>query len=279
MIYAYPEYGTDLTPELLDRCCDLGARLAAEVGLVVRHDGFLDAIRGKPGVRIEGERVHFDVGLLRANIERYQEGLRRSAQGQRQPPQDRPWTMACGGFSMEVIDIETEEVRPATCQDLRDLIKLVNSFGIGGNYPVMPQDLPPLLRALACFRICWQEADNIRPYDYQHRSQTPFLYEMHQVMGKPFDITLCVVQPMMIDDKDLDIFLDFYPRWKTQRNIQFHILDYPMMGITKPVTATATLAMYVAEMFSVYTLFRTFDPELEVPVRLHAGLMTDLRHT
>ena len=158
------------------------------------------------------------------------------------------------------------------------MIRLVDSFGIGGSYPVMPQDLSPLMRALACFKICWESSDTIRPYDYLDRSQTPFLHEMHQVMEKPFVITLCVSQAMMIDDKDLDIFLDYYPVWKQGGNIGFHILDYPMLGITKPVTLTGSVVMYIAEIFSIHTLLNTYDPELEVPVTIQGGLLTDLRH-
>jgi trimethylamine:corrinoid methyltransferase-like protein len=179
---------------------------------------------------------------------------------------------------MDVLDAETDEVRPATCQDLRDLIRLVNSYGLGGNYPVMPQDLPPLMRALACFKICWETSDNIRPFDYQHIRQTRYIYEMHQVMGQPFTITLCVPQPLRIDEKDLDIFLSFYPEWKRGADLNFWILDYPMLGITKPITSTGCLAMQMANMFGVRTLFHLFDEELELPVGFSGGLPTDLRN-
>ena len=276
--YLYPEYEIDLTEETLNRCCDMGARLAAEVGLTVRHEKFLDAIRNKPGVRIAGDRVYFDPKLLRDNIEKHRAKLIKSLAKQSEKPKPMEWQMACGGFSMAVLDIETDEVRLATRQDLRELIKLVNSFGLGGQYPVMPQDLPPLMRALACFKICWESSDNIRPYDYLHRRQTPFLYEMHQVMGKPFSVTLCMVQPMMIDENDIDTFMDFYPKWKRNRDVGFSVLNYPMLGITKPVTLTGAITMYIAETFSAYTLFNTFDPELETPVNLGLGHLTDLRH-
>jgi trimethylamine:corrinoid methyltransferase-like protein len=142
----------------------------------------------------------------------------------------------------------------------------------------MPQDIPPLMRALSCFKICWETADNFRPYDYLDRRQTPFIYEMHEVMGKPFDLTLCVAQSMMVDEKDIEIFFDFYPTWKEKRNIQYHVLDYPMLGITKPVTLTGSIAMYVAELFSIHAVFQAFDPELEIGAGTGSGFITDLRH-
>lgn len=292
--YAYPTYQVDLTTDRLNECVEVAVKLLQEVGLMVRHGKFLEAIRTKSGFRLDGERVRFDEALVRSQIERFIARTRESLE-KRQVRTEGPgllpaedvgpgvspaseWTVACGGFSMDLIDAETDEVRPATCQDLRDLIRLVNSFGLGGNYPVMPQDLPPLMRALACFKICWETSDNIRPFDYQHIRQTPFLYEMHQVMGQPFTITLCVPQPLRIDEKDLEIFLHFYPAWKRGEAIDFWILDYPMLGITKPITSTGCLAMTMANMFGVRTLFNRFDEELELPVGLMGGLPTDLRH-
>ena len=155
MRYAYPGYGIDLAPELLRGCVDVGVRLLDEVGLRVRHERFLEAMRGKAGARVEGERVHFDEALVRENVDKYiaaqqnSAGLTSSADQwesglQLSPEADHPepqWTMRGGGFSMAVLDIETDEVRPATCRDLEDLIALVRSYGIEGNYPVMPQSL------------------------------------------------------------------------------------------------------------------------------------------
>lgn len=279
--YSYPSYSLEITPELIDQCCEIGVRLASDVGLIVRHPGFLGHIRGKPGIRIEGERVHIEASLLRRNIEEYRERVRCKieARGQwSEEMRDRPWEIACGGFSMYVIDAETDEVRPASRQDLRDMIHLAGSLGIGGSYPVMPQDVPPLMRALACFKICFETSDSIQPYDYQDVRQTPFIYEMHRVVGKPFDITLCVPRTMMIDEKDLEIFLRFYPSWKENRDIHFVILDYPMLGITKPITLTGSISLYVAELFSISTLFNLFDPELELPIDIGGGLATDMRN-
>ena len=277
--YSYPKYKIDLTADMLEQCATMGARLAGEVGLTIRHEKFLNALKGKPGIKIVGEKVYPDERLVRANIEKYRNNLRINLLKQDKKPAAGDWKMSCGGFSMMVRDIETDEIRLATCQDLKDLIKLVNSYGIGGNYPVMPQDLPPLMRALACFKICWENSDNIRPYDYLHKSQTPFVYEMHEVIGKPFNLTLCMVQSMMVDENDIDIFLDFYPIWKKKRNVLFQVLDYPMLGITKPVTMTGSVIMYIAELFSLHTIFKAFDPELELPVHCGAGIMTDLRNT
>ena len=135
---------------MLDQCCDVGVRLLGEVGLAVRHEKFLDAIRNKEGVRVEGERVYFEEALVRGNIEKFVAEQKRHLKEKKErataprsvnvweaglnpkekaeTPEDQ-WTLRGGGFSMAVIDVETDAVRPATCQDLRNLIRLVASYG------------------------------------------------------------------------------------------------------------------------------------------------------
>jgi len=78
-----------------------------------------------------------------------------------------------------VIDHETDEIREATCRDLRNLIKLKDSYG-SGLLSRDAQDLPPLMRAVACFKICWESSDKTKPYDYLHERQTRYIYEMHK---------------------------------------------------------------------------------------------------
>lgn len=298
--YSYPIYKVDLTTKMLDQCCQLGVRLLKEVGLAVRHKKFLDALRKKEGVRIEGERVYFEEALVRRNIERFVAEQRRRLKEKEEissaprsvdvweaglSPQEKEetlaeeWTIRGGGFSMAVIDVETDEVRPATCQDLRDLIRLVASYGIEGNYPVIPQDVPPIMQAIAVFKIAWETSDKIRCLDYMDKRQTRPIYEMHKVIEKPFTLFLTVESPMTLSENDLDIFLDFYPDWKRYRDIEFLILDYPMLGISKPITLTGSIAQYIAEEFGVYTLLNLFDPEIEVPVAIPGGRPTDLRNT
>ncbi len=276
--HAYPTYGIDLTPDIVEQCCATATKLLDEVGFVAAHEPFLQKLRGKAGLRIDGDRVYFEPALTHEYLERFiSSKAHEQERADRAAPSDE-WQISIAGFSMSVLDIETEEVRPATCQDLRDLIKLANSFGIGGSYPCMPQDLPPLMRAIACFKICYEMADNMRPYDYQQPEQTRYIYEMHQVMGKRFDLTLTVPSAMCVDPKDLGVFLDFYPDWQKHRDINFRILDYVMIGIMKPVTAVGCATMTLAESLAIHMLLNLFDSEIHAPVVMGAGIPTDLRN-
>mgnify|MGYP001405825308 CR=1 FL=1 len=280
MRYHYPEYAVRLTPELLAQCRELAQRLLEDVGLRVRSQGFVRALRTQSGVTVDGDRVRLSHALTDKFLDAYAETNRKAllAKRPRQGPGDA-WSLRTNGYSIMVIDVETDQVRPATRQDLRDLIRLVRSFGMGGSYPCTPQDVPPLMRALECFRICWQESDNIKPFDYMDIRQTPYLLEMHRVMGKPFVINVNIPHAMTISEHDIDIFLKYYPVWKRNHaEIGFYsICDYPMLGVCKPITATGCLASYLAQSFGAYMLFKLFDPEVEMLPRLSAGMPVDLR--
>ena len=280
MQYAYPEYHIDFTPALIAECRACGQRLLEEVGMSVAHEKFLAGIRGKPGVRVEGDRVFLSRSLTDRYIEEFIAEKREALLAPAPAASPPEWSLACGGFSIMVLDIDTDEARPATQQDLRDLIRLVHAFDMGGNYPVAPQDLPPLMRALACFKICWQESDRIRPFDYLDQVQTPFLYDMYQVMDKPFVININLTDTMAVSHIDIDIFMRFYPHWKRNPDsvAWYHICDYAMTGVSKPITATGTVALYIAHLFGTYILFNLFDPEVKMPFGISAGMPVDLNN-
>lgn len=278
MEYEYPRYEIALADGLMNKCADLAPRLLNEGGLAVPNDRFLSRLKGKSGIRIEGHRVHYEKDLVGRFIEQFiSEQKETLAEPDGRPVPKPDWTVRTAGYSMMTIDLETEQTREGTCDDLRDMIKLANAFGIGGNYMIMPQDLPPLVRAIACYKICWETSDTVEPGDYQHFRQVPFVHEMYQVMGKKTPIRICVHSPMTLDAMDLDIFLYMYPFWKRDRSVTFGVQDYAMLGITKPVTVTGCAAMMFCETLAAHILFRLFDPDLHVKIGMGGGQPTDMR--
>ena len=277
--YTYPEYGIDLSRETMQECRTVAIRLLHEVGFLFPHDRMIEAITGKPGIRIEGQRIYFEPATSERYLEQVIAHWRKAGAADPAPPaKDEPWKVRIAGVSMNVLDIETDEPRLATCQDLRDGIKLVNSFGVGGNYPVMPQDVPPLMREVTCGRICHEMGKNIYPSDYQHPRQARYMYEMHRVMGQKFNIGFVVPSAMAVDPNEIDVFFDFYEDWKKNKDITFCTYDYAMGGITKPVTVPGCATMILAETLAVHMVFNMFDPELNVPVGMHGSSPTDMRN-
>ena len=277
--YTYPKYDVDLTPAMLQECRGIAVRLLHEVGFLFPHERVIAQISGRPGIRIEGQRVYFDTALAEQYLAQTIAAWQAKAPPQpKAPGKDEPWRVRIAGVSMNVVDMETDEIRLATCQDLRDGIRLVNSFGVAGNYPVMPQDVPPLMREVTCAKICHEMGRGIYPSDYQHLRQARYMYEMHRVMGQKFNIGFVVPAAMTIDPHEIDVFFEFYDDWKKNRDITFCTYDYAMGGITKPITVPGCATMILAETLAVHIIFKLFDPELHVPVGMHGPAPTDMRN-
>jgi len=276
----YPQYSIELPDGIIEKCTMMAQKLLTEVGMLVPNHNFIRKIAYSKAIRIDSDRVYFDSAVVKEYTNRFiavQSELLRKAETE--SLLNRPWQIKTDGFSLMIIDLESEQLREASSDDLRNMIKLANSFGIDGSYMVMPQDVPPVMQALNCFKICFESSDNIRPYDYQQPEQLPFLYDMHQVVGRTMDIVITIPSAMCIDPKDLDIFMAYYPLWKKNKNINFRVLDYPMTAITKPLGVCGCAAMCFAETLGTHILFNLFDPDIKLDISMHGGLPTDLRNT
>jgi len=279
MKYRYPEYEVDLSPETLTECRDIAQRLLEDVGLRAPNEKFIETIAKHDGVRVDGDRVRLSRKLTDPYYDQYIADNRKRLLDAEPPAKDAPWQLSCNGFSIAVIDIDTNKVRPATTADLHDLIKLYHSFDVSGCYPVTPQDIPPMMRALACFKICWQDSDRVRPFDYMNIEQTPYMYDMYQVVGKPFIININVTECFTISQHDLDIFMRYYPQFKRDPSTiaWYTICDYAMLGVTKPISSTGCIACNLTQSFGTHILFRLFDPEVQMNPPLSAGMPVDLQ--
>lgn len=276
--YAYPTYQISLPDDMMRQSIRIVPRLLDEVGFHVGNDRFLKHVEGHPSLRVQRGRVFFDKSLSEEYIERFIVKRKAVFDGHTATAEPTAWTVTTAGYSMMIIDTENERLREATCQDLRDMISLANASGISGNYMIMPQDVAPLMRTIACFRICYESSDTIMPYDYQQPEQLPFLYDMHEVMDKKMDITITIPSPFCVDAKDLDVFLEYYPKWKRNKNIGFSVLDYPMVGITKPITVPGCATVCFAETLAIHMLFNAFDREIELSISALGGHPTDMRN-
>ena len=116
--YAYPGYQIDLADGIMRKCVDIVPKLLHEVGFQVGNERFLSHLEGKSSIRIEGGRVFFDIDFVKKNIERFiTETTQRLAGDNKKPEPSGDWVVTTDGYSMMTIDVETEKLREATCQD------------------------------------------------------------------------------------------------------------------------------------------------------------------
>lgn len=168
-----------LTREQLDRMHQGALELIAEVGLELPHEGILKRLAEHDGVRIEGPRARFDATMA--------DGLIRSLTYPRDAGDfGHPYTRVSGAYEMNVRDLETAQVRPATEADLVDLIKLQDSYGLRGSSPVRPLDIPSAaLQEVAMYRACYKHSRWIGQSIFEAnpkstRATADIVYEMAQ---------------------------------------------------------------------------------------------------
>ncbi len=85
---------------------------------------------------------------------------------------------------------------------------------------------------------------------------------------------------MTVSEHDLETFVRYYPVWKQNPGeiSWYSICDYPMLGVSKPITSSGSIACYLSQSFGTHILFKLFDPELNILPRLSAGMPTDLQN-
>ena len=216
--------------------------LIEEMGIEVAHEGIKGRLADFEGVHIDGDRVTFDRELVEEKLSqlRYE-----------------PWDgfkITAGAYELNVTDLETGELRPSRYSDLVDLLKLCDSYGLEGCAPAMPLDLPVPLQEIAMYKACFEHS---RGYGWGYGDQTPkstvatarCVYEMCQVMDKPFSLGLWIISPFKTTTSDLEVIYDFL-----DEGIGTWVATMPIAGMTAPIHLIGAYIQSLAELFAGYTL-------------------------
>ncbi|NLE77504.1 MAG: hypothetical protein GX605_12235 [Chloroflexi bacterium] len=221
-------------------------RLAEEVGLLVPHAGVLDLLAGHPGVTIQGQRVHFAQWLLDATWRTWRCPF----------PPSPDWSIISGGMMLVVVDAQTGRTRQPTQQDLVDLAKLADSYGMACAPAVYPMDLPQPLWEIAMYKTLWETAEHTISGLYEMVPKTTLasahhVHEMAQVAGKPFSLGLWLISPFRVDPDGLEIiyrFLDAQP--------PLWVATMPTAGLTAPIFLAGAYLQSMAEALAGFTLLK-----------------------
>jgi trimethylamine--corrinoid protein Co-methyltransferase len=196
-------------------------------------------------VLLEGQRVRFRPDLVA-----------RAMSSVHYPAQlvDRDFTIISGAYEMHVTDLESGAIRSSTYQDLVDMTKLGQSYGMVGSAPVRPLDLPPLLQELALYKVLWEYSDR-RPgaiFDANPVSSVraaEYVYEMAQAAGKDYSLGLWIVSPFVATTENLEMI-------EAMRgcNLPLWVATMPVAGTTAPIFLPGAYLQSVAELLAGLTL-------------------------
>lgn len=152
---------TGITLDTAQRIWESARDVLWKHGVAVKHARLRRDLCGKPGLRMDGDRIrisgelfeqHYPSPRAKNRLSRWQP----QPAGKAKTAPAYQATVLSGGFSMSVVDWRTGALRPATVDDLAESIRVVEESGSRGPYCMTPQDVPPILQDVATYKTCFE---------------------------------------------------------------------------------------------------------------------------
>ena len=242
---------TDLIEEDLDLIEAQAAAILERVGLAVPLPEALQRLAAWPQARVRGDRVHFDTDYIL--------GLLHSRHA------DIPGTtgdrihVSAGGGALNVLDDSTGALRPAMESDLLRAFRVCDRLGLGGDPPVVPNDIPEPLREVALYKMAWENTKDFSGRDISSVAAGEYVYLMAQAASKPFSLPLYVISPLRVNAQNLALVLHFADRLP-----RLSVGTMPMPGATAPLMAPGYLALALAEAIGGFAVASLLLPEAQL---------------
>ena len=257
--------GGGLAPKQLARLHEEAVGLVERVGLRVRHEGVRHLAAAHDGVRIEGDWVRFGPAVVEAAVRR----LRYPAE-----LRNADFDIISGAYSLQVTDLDTGAVRPATTDDLIACTRLTDQLGMLGSAPVRPTDITsPELQEVALYRYSWEHSPRKSTGLLDANPQSTvrvaeYVYELAQVAGKEFSLGLWEVSPFGTTESELEIIYRF-----RERNVRLWVATMPIAGATAPIYLPGAYVQSLAELLAGLALLHTISPAAPI----HALVIDSIR--
>lgn len=218
-------------------------RLLDEVGIECRSVAGRDLMCSHPGMRAQGERVHFDRDFLTEHLAR----LCNAAKAE-PPPAPTGFTLGPPWTSLNIADVRSGRIRPADESDLARAVRLYEAMGIRkGLPPVVVGTAPAEFRDLLSTRICLEHSESFAGPTEMPPAELlqPFIDMLAVVGRKPRIHALFVISPMRFDAGLVDFCLQH--RDDSRFDLNYVVSGMPCAGATAPLAFPAAFCQTVAE--------------------------------
>jgi trimethylamine:corrinoid methyltransferase-like protein len=166
-----------------------------------------------------------------------------------------PWQLSIlSAYPTHLADPAAGGIRSMNEADVIAMTRLVDALhdqGVRGSTAGVPQDVPPQVRDIRCFRI---GAENCREGGYAPISSlqsAEWLYRLQDLMGQPRALDVFVVSPLRAEGPTFDVL------WRYRRQLQSVLVaGMPMMGVTAPVQVLGAFTLAVAAIWGAYAMAR-----------------------
>lgn len=250
--------GGGLSKKDIDRMHHAMLDLIENIGLEIPHKGILELVHGASGVKIEGNRVKFQPYLVEKAIS-----------DMKFPDYviEADYLINGGAYELNILDLDSGKIRPAVTCDLKDMVKIADSYGIYGSSPIRPTDIKSTaLQEITMYKVCWENSRHISNsiFDVNEKSSlrsAEYIYEMSLIADKRFSLGFWIKSPFRVDFEELDIIYKFL-----DKRVPMWCATMPIAGATAPIYFLGAYVQSMAELFAGVTLLNLINTCKEPPV-------------
>lgn len=260
-----------LTKQDMDRMWEGAIRLIGSVGLKVPHDGIRRLVSEFDGIEIKDEIVTFNENLVEKA---------RLAQDYSDWPSelgpDNPNVIA-GAYIKNVLDPETNKIRPALMRDLVSYTKICDSYGFYGPPCVKPNDVPLEMQRIMMYKTSY-EYSRVHAHGildvagWLTAKDAKYGKEMCDVAGKGFRLDLWLVSPFVAPKEGLDILYEF-----RDEPVNMNVSTMPTTGTTSPINLIDSYIQAIAEVFAALTLVYCLNERKKNKGRIRCVVADNIR--
>ncbi len=252
-----------LAPEDVERIHGASLDLLEQVGMVFEDDAAV-ALLSAHGARIDDGRVHLPARLVEEALATCPKRISLPA---RNPARDLELGQGrvhfTSGYGATFVrDLESDTVRPATLDDVRQLAVLADALECA-HYcllPVLPQDLPPEKAELAGAAVMLATTSKHFGPSLPTMRYYPTLIELARLAsgerGKlGISLGATTTSPLKLSGDTIARL-----RLCAEEHVPFRIVSAPMSGVNAPATLAGTLALQNAEVLAGIVLGQLISP-------------------
>jgi len=273
-----------LTPTQIEDIHHASLHVLAHTGLAVELDEARNLLR-QGGARIKGDRVYLTQAMVEEALARLPARVLLAG---RDPAHDvvlegRRVYAGTGGSPTQVLDPGADTVRPATLQDLAELVRLADALSHCDFVvmPLTPTDVPEELLPINRFYTCLANTDKHVMGGTGTVEGARQVIELGSLVAGGPDalrerpivscITSWMVSPLHLDSGVTEILIEW-----CRHGLPLALSSAPMAGSTSPVTLAGTLVQLNAEQLSGIVLTQLVRPGTPVLAGYIPGV-ADLR--
>lgn len=259
-----------------ERIHEQAKRVLQETGIEVRQPELQSRLKAA-GLRLVGDRVTFEPAVVDEYVDEMRRQIASEPKGA-QTPDDGRLCLRASSYPLNIHDIDSDSVVPATTKNLTEMTKLIDSLaedGVDGAPPGIPTDVRPDLQPLAQYRIAARTArQGATPVDPTSAKTVGYLLDMAEVMGRPIHgLPVYMITPLRLAGESLDVVLACVAH---NRLSSIEVGSMPCTGTSAPISPFGGLVLSAAELMGGMIAMHILTG---LPVRFYASIFpADLRH-